>query len=36
MTIALLGAGHIGQMIARRLDAIGDGEATVFDRPPDR
>ena len=32
MRIALLGAGHIGQTIARRLAAIGDDAATVFDR----
>ena len=32
MKIALLGAGHIGQTIARLLHASGDYEVTVFDK----
>lgn len=34
MKIALLGAGHIGQTIARQLAATGDYAVTVFDRQP--
>jgi saccharopine dehydrogenase-like NADP-dependent oxidoreductase len=34
MKIALLGAGHIGQTIARQLHASGDYRVTVFDRDP--
>ncbi len=32
MKIALLGAGHIGQTIARQLSATGDYRVTVFDQ----
>ena len=32
MKIALLGAGHIGQTIARLLHATGDYQVTVIDR----
>jgi len=35
MRIALLGAGHIGQTIARLLGATGDFEVTVVDRSAD-
>jgi saccharopine dehydrogenase-like NADP-dependent oxidoreductase len=35
MRIALLGAGHIGQTIARLLGATGDYEVTVVDRSAD-
>ena len=34
MKIALLGAGHIGQTIARQLQASGDYAVTVHDRDP--
>ena len=34
MKIALLGAGHIGQTIARQLSATGDYDVTVHDRDP--
>ena len=34
MRIALLGAGHIGQTIARLLGSSGDYRVTVFDRDP--
>ena len=34
MRITLLGAGHIGQTIARLLDQTGDYEVTVVDRSP--
>jgi 2',3'-cyclic-nucleotide 2'-phosphodiesterase (5'-nucleotidase family) len=34
MRITLLGAGHIGQTIARLLATSGDYEVTVFDRDP--
>jgi saccharopine dehydrogenase-like NADP-dependent oxidoreductase len=34
MKLALLGAGHIGQAIARLLHRSGDYEVTVFDRQP--
>ena len=34
MRIALLGAGHIGQTIARLLGATGDYQVTVMDRDP--
>ena len=34
MKIALLGAGHIGQTIARLLHGCGDYRVTVFDRNP--
>ena len=34
MNIALLGAGHIGQTIARLLHASGDYRVTVFDQNP--
>ena len=34
MKIALLGAGHIGQTIARQLVATGDYSVTVFDQDP--
>jgi saccharopine dehydrogenase-like NADP-dependent oxidoreductase len=32
MKIALLGAGHIGQTIARLLHATGDYQVTVLDK----
>ena len=32
MKVALLGAGHIGQTIARLLHASGDFQVTVFDK----
>lgn len=35
MRLALLGAGHIGQTIARWLSATGDYEVTVVDRSPE-
>ncbi len=35
MKIALLGAGHIGQTIARNLAASGDYVLTVYDRSPE-
>jgi saccharopine dehydrogenase-like NADP-dependent oxidoreductase len=35
MRIALLGAGHIGQTIARLLHDSGDYQVTVFDKNPD-
>jgi saccharopine dehydrogenase-like NADP-dependent oxidoreductase len=35
MRIALLGAGHIGQTIARLLSASGDYQVTVVDQSPD-
>ena len=35
MRITLLGAGHIGQTIARLLGATGDYEVTVVDRSPE-
>jgi saccharopine dehydrogenase-like NADP-dependent oxidoreductase len=35
MRIALLGAGHIGQTIARLLGRSGDYEVTVIDRSPE-
>ncbi|MBA2673446.1 saccharopine dehydrogenase C-terminal domain-containing protein [Ramlibacter sp.] len=35
MKVALLGAGHIGQRIARLLHGTGDYEVTVFDQNPD-
>ncbi|HTH80116.1 MAG TPA: saccharopine dehydrogenase NADP-binding domain-containing protein, partial [Ramlibacter sp.] len=35
MKIALLGAGHIGQTIARLLHASGDYRVTVFDKNPE-
>ncbi len=35
MRITLLGAGHIGQTIARLLDSSGDYEVTVVDRSPE-
>ena len=34
MRIALLGAGHIGQTIARLLHATGDYQVTVLDKSP--
>ena len=34
MKIALLGAGHIGQTIARLLHATGDYQVTVLDKNP--
>ena len=34
MHIALLGAGHIGQTIARLLAATGDDQVTLIDRNP--
>ena len=34
MRIALLGAGHIGQTIARLLHATGDYQVTVLDKNP--
>ena len=34
MRIALLGAGHIGQTIARLLADTGDYQVTVFDKSP--
>ena len=35
MRITLLGAGHIGQTIARLLGGSGDYEVTVVDRSPE-
>jgi Trk K+ transport system NAD-binding subunit len=36
MRITLLGAGHIGQTIARLLATSGDYDVTVFDRDDSR
>ena len=35
MRVTLLGAGHIGQTIARLLAGCGDYEVTVVDRSPE-